>query len=92
MTIDDQRRRPTLAGSAPEAADRSTGTFRRSTLLAGALILVILVLIVVDDRRSKSLPVVPQRRASTFFTETRWAPDDEVYGALASSSARLSRR
>ena len=55
--------------------------FRLSTLAAGALILVILVLIAWTIT-GKSLPVFRQEGFG-FFTERRWAPADEVYGALS---------
>jgi phosphate transport system permease protein len=55
--------------------------FRFSTLGAGALILVVLVLIAWTVS-GKSLPVFRQEGVS-FFTERRWAPNNEVYGALS---------
>jgi phosphate transport system permease protein len=55
--------------------------FRWSTLLAGALIVVILVLIAWTIT-GKSLPVF-RSEGIGFFTERRWAPADEVYGALS---------
>ena len=55
--------------------------FRLSTLLAGALILVILALIAWTIT-GKSLPVFRSEGLS-FFTERRWAPAKEVYGALS---------
>ena len=55
--------------------------FRFSTLGAGALILVVLVLIAWTIS-GKSLPVFRDEGFS-FFTERRWAPSNEVYGALS---------
>ncbi|MEP7113708.1 MAG: phosphate ABC transporter permease subunit PstC [Ilumatobacteraceae bacterium] len=55
--------------------------FRLSTLGAGALILVVLVLIAWTIS-GKSLPVFRSEGIS-FFTESRWAPNNEVYGALS---------
>jgi phosphate transport system permease protein len=55
--------------------------FRWSTLAAGALIVVILVLIAWTIT-GKSLPVF-RHEGFDFFTERRWAPADEVYGALS---------
>ena len=48
---------------------------------AGALILVILVLIAWTIS-GKSLPVFPTK-GFDFFTERRWAPANEVFGALS---------
>src|SRR4249919_524298 len=56
-------------------------TFKLSTLAAGALIVVILVLIAWTIT-GKSLPVF-RSEGFGFFTERRWAPADEVYGALS---------
>jgi phosphate transport system permease protein len=55
--------------------------FRFSTLGAGALILIVLVLIAWTVS-GKSLPVFREEGFS-FFTERRWAPSNEVYGALS---------
>lgn len=55
--------------------------FKLSTLASGALILVILVLIAWTIS-GKSLPVFREEGFS-FFTEKRWAPADDVYGALS---------
>jgi phosphate transport system permease protein len=55
--------------------------FRLSTLGAGALILVVLVLIAWTIS-GKSLPVF-RAEGLNFFTERRWAPGKEVYGALS---------
>jgi phosphate transport system permease protein len=55
--------------------------FRWSTLGAGAVIVVILVLIAWTIT-GKSLPVF-RSEGFGFFTERRWAPADEVYGALS---------
>ena len=55
--------------------------FRWSTLAAGAVIVVILVLIAWTIT-GKSLPVF-RSEGFGFFTERRWAPADEVYGALS---------
>lgn len=55
--------------------------FKGSTLGAGALILVILVLIAATISR-KSVPVF-RSEGLEFFTERRWAPADDVYGALS---------
>jgi phosphate transport system permease protein len=55
--------------------------FRLSTLGAGALILVILVLIAWTIS-GKSLPVF-REEGIDFFTQRRWAPGSEVYGALS---------
>jgi phosphate transport system permease protein len=55
--------------------------FKLSTLASGALILVILVLIAWTIS-GKSLPVF-REEGFGFFTERRWAPADEVYGALS---------
>ena len=55
--------------------------FRLSTLGAGALILVVLVLIAWTVS-GKSLPVFREEGVN-FFTERRWAPGSEVYGALS---------
>lgn len=55
--------------------------FRFSTLGAGALILVVLVLIAWTIS-GKSLPVF-RAEGIHFFTERRWAPGSEVYGALS---------
>jgi phosphate transport system permease protein len=55
--------------------------FKASTLASGLLILVILVLIAWTIS-GKSLPVFREEGIS-FFTEERWAPADDVYGALS---------
>jgi phosphate transport system permease protein len=55
--------------------------FRFSTLGAGTLILVVLVLITWTIS-GKSLPVFRQEGIS-FFTQRRWAPSKEIYGALS---------
>ncbi|HEY5422384.1 MAG TPA: phosphate ABC transporter permease subunit PstC, partial [Ilumatobacteraceae bacterium] len=55
--------------------------FRGTTLLAGALILIILVLIAYTVT-NKSLPVF-RSEGLEFFTERRWAPNKEIYGALS---------
>jgi phosphate transport system permease protein len=55
--------------------------FRFSTLGAGAVILIVLVLITWTIS-GKSLPVFRQEGIG-FFTERRWAPSKEVYGALS---------
>jgi len=55
--------------------------FRGTTLLAGALILIILVLIAYTVT-NKSLPVF-RSEGFEFFTERRWAPNKEIYGALS---------
>jgi phosphate transport system permease protein len=55
--------------------------FRGTTLLAGALILIILVLIAFTIT-NKSLPVF-RAEGVDFFTERRWAPTKEIYGALS---------
>lgn len=55
--------------------------FKFSTLGAGALILIVLVLITWTIT-GKSLPVFRQEGFS-FFTQRRWAPNNEVYGALS---------
>jgi len=55
--------------------------FKGSTLGAGALILVILVLIAYTVS-NKSFPVF-RSEGFDFFTERRWAPNNEVYGALS---------
>jgi len=62
----------------PQILDR---LFRGSTLLAGALILVILVLIAYTVT-NKSVPVF-RAEGLDFFTERRWAPTKEIYGALS---------
>src|SRR4051794_19053518 len=55
--------------------------FKGSTLAAGALILVILALIAYTIT-GKSLPVF-RAEGLDFFTERRWAPTKEIYGALS---------
>jgi phosphate transport system permease protein len=55
--------------------------FKGSTLAAGALILVVLVLIAYTIT-GKSLPVF-RAEGLDFFTERRWAPSREIYGALS---------
>jgi phosphate transport system permease protein len=55
--------------------------FRFSTLGAGALILIVLVLIAWTIS-GKSVPVF-RSEGFSFFTERRWAPNNEVYGALS---------
>ncbi len=55
--------------------------FKGSTLGAGALILVILVLIAFTVSR-KSVPVF-RAEGLEFFTDRRWAPADDTYGALS---------
>jgi phosphate transport system permease protein len=57
------------------------GTFRGLTIAAGAVVLVVLALIVWTVG-GKSLPVF-RETGLDFFTERRWAPADEVYGALS---------
>jgi phosphate transport system permease protein len=59
-------------------ADR---VFRIAALAAGSTVLIILVLIAWTVTR-KSWPVF-QAEGLDFFTEKRWAPNDEVYGALS---------
>jgi phosphate transport system permease protein len=56
-------------------------TFRWSTLLAGGAVLAILALIVVTMSR-RAWPALHDQGLS-FFTERRWAPSDNVYGALS---------
>jgi phosphate transport system permease protein len=72
-------------GSTPAAlrggrrlGDRS---FKAATLLAGVTILAILALIVIT-MTSRSTPVL-RAEGLEFFTERRWAPNQEVYGALS---------
>ena len=65
-------------GAAPRFAD---GAFRWSTLLAGGLILAILALIVVT-MTSRAWPAL-RHQGLSFFTERRWAPNSDVYGALS---------
>jgi len=67
----DLRRRATPADT----------TFKWATLLAGGVILAILALIVVT-MASRSWPALSHQGLS-FFTERRWAPNQEIYGALA---------
>lgn len=55
--------------------------FRGSTLMAGALILIVLVLIAWTIS-NKSLPVF-RSEGIDFLTQRRWAPSQEVYGALS---------
>jgi phosphate transport system permease protein len=55
--------------------------FKLSTLASGLLILVILVLIAWTVS-GKSLPAF-RHEGFGFFTEKRWAPADDVYGALS---------
>jgi phosphate transport system permease protein len=55
--------------------------FKLSTLASGLLILVILVLIAWTIT-GKSLPAF-RKEGFNFFTQRRWAPADEVYGALS---------
>src|SRR5215208_73004 len=55
--------------------------FKLSTLASGALIFVILALIAWTIT-GKSLPVFREEGLS-FFTEERWAPAHQVYGALS---------
>lgn len=55
--------------------------FRASTLAAGASILIILGLIVLT-MTNRSLPVF-RFEGVEFFTKSRWAPSNDVYGALA---------
>jgi phosphate transport system permease protein len=55
--------------------------FRGSTLAAGAVILVILVLIAWTVT-NKSVPAF-RSEGIGFFTNRRWAPSNEVYGALS---------
>jgi phosphate transport system permease protein len=55
--------------------------FRWSTLAAGALILVVLVLIAYTIT-NRSLPVF-RSEGFHFFTERRWVPSQEVFGALS---------
>jgi phosphate transport system permease protein len=55
--------------------------FKLSTLASGGLILVILVLIAWTIT-GKSLPAF-RHEGLDFFTTKRWAPADEVYGALS---------
>jgi phosphate transport system permease protein len=55
--------------------------FKFSTLAAGALVLVILVLIAWTVS-NKSIPVF-RSEGLGFFTNRRWAPSKEIYGALS---------
>ncbi len=55
--------------------------FRGSTFAAGALILVVLVLIAWTIS-GRSIPVF-RAEGIHFFTERRWAPSKDVYGALS---------
>jgi phosphate transport system permease protein len=55
--------------------------FRGSTMAAGALILVVLVLIAWTVTH-KSLPAF-RHEGLGFFTERRWSPTNEIYGALS---------
>jgi phosphate transport system permease protein len=55
--------------------------FRSTTFLAGAVILIILVLIAWTVTH-KSLPVF-RHEGIDFFTQKRWSPANEVYGALS---------
>src|SRR4051812_18002777 len=55
--------------------------FKGSTLAAGALIFVIFALIAYTIT-GKSLPVF-RAEGLDFFTERRWAPTKEIYGALS---------
>jgi phosphate transport system permease protein len=55
--------------------------FRGSSFAAGALILVVLVLIAWTVTH-KSLPVF-RHEGIDFFTQRRWSPTNEVYGALS---------
>jgi phosphate transport system permease protein len=55
--------------------------FKLSTLASGAVIFLILALIAWTIT-GKSLPVFREEGLG-FFTEERWAPADEVYGALS---------
>lgn len=55
--------------------------FKGSTLAAGAVILIVLVLIAWTIS-GKSLPVF-RHEGIHFFTERRWAPTKEIYGALS---------
>jgi phosphate transport system permease protein len=57
------------------------GVFRLSTAASGALVLVILVLIAWTIG-GKSIPVF-RSEGLNFFTERRWAPSKEIYGALS---------
>lgn len=69
---------------APDMTARRTpadSAFRGATLLAGATILAILVLIVFT-MTSRSWPAL-RHQGVTFFTERRWAPNQEIYGALS---------
>lgn len=65
-------------GTRRRVGDRA---FRLGTLASGALILVILVLIAWTIT-GKSLPAF-RHEGFGFFTERRWAPADDVYGALS---------
>jgi phosphate transport system permease protein len=55
--------------------------FRGSTLAAGALILIVLVLIAYTIT-NRSLPVI-RSEGIDFFTDRRWVPANEVFGALS---------
>jgi phosphate transport system permease protein len=55
--------------------------FKGSTLAAGAVILIVLALIAWTIS-GKSLPVF-RHEGIRFFTERRWAPTKEIYGALS---------
>ncbi len=55
--------------------------FKGSTLASGAVILIVLVLIAWTIS-GKSLPVF-RHEGIHFFTERRWAPTKEIYGALS---------
>jgi phosphate transport system permease protein len=55
--------------------------FRASTFIAGALVLVVLVLIT-WTMSGKSLPVF-RSEGVKFFTERRWAPSKDIFGALS---------
>lgn len=68
----------------PDLRARATpadSTFRFGTVLAGATILAILALIVVT-MTSRSWPAL-RHQGVTFFTERRWVPNQEIYGALS---------
>lgn len=69
---------------APDMRARKTpadSAFRWATLLAGATILAILVLIVFT-MTNRSWPAL-RHQGITFFTERRWVPNEEIYGALS---------
>jgi phosphate transport system permease protein len=55
--------------------------FKYVTFASGAMILVILALIAITISNKSAL--IFRTEGLEFFTERRWAPDKEVYGALA---------